>query len=84
MRLESKTETGYAYKADFCPAAASFSSSSPSGASFHLQNEKGEIPDFLPVVTVSMTNCSFGVYYQEEKQWTSFNIILLCLLYVFV
>jgi len=49
MSFDLKTETEYAYKAGFCPAAATFSASSPSRASFHLQNEKGEIPDFLPV-----------------------------------
>ncbi len=69
MGFEPKTETGYAYKADFCPAAASFSASSPSVASFHLQNEKGEIPDFLPVVTVSMTN--FRYYSPDLGRWLS-------------
>ncbi len=69
MRFDLKTEAEYAYKAGFCPDAASFSASSPSGATFHLQNEKGDIPDFLPVVTVSMTN--FRYYSSELGRWLS-------------
>ncbi len=69
MRFESKTETEYAYKAGFFPDSASFSASSPSVASFHLQNEKGEIPDFLPVVTVSMTN--YRYYSPDLGRWLS-------------
>ncbi len=67
--MSKKNETGYAYKAGFCPAVPSFSASSPSGASFHLQNEKGEIPDFLPIVTVSMTN--FRYYSPDLGRWLS-------------
>jgi len=53
MRFEPKTETGYAYKAGFFPDSASFSSSSPSDTSFHLQNEKGEIPDFSIAILIA-------------------------------